>query len=223
MQNDLTSVRGMVLKHVPVGDYDWVVTILTIELGKITAFAKGARKPNSKLSGCVEPFCYGTFKLYVGRTSYNITDADIQNYFEGFRHDLDGALYGTFFLEIADYYCHENNIDTELLKLVYQSLRALEKDSLNNRLVRCIFEIRALYIEGEYPGAPADIKWSDSTLYTLEFITRMNIEKLYTFTVSNEVLEELIIIAEKFRQRFIDKELKSLSMLEMIENNVEKL
>ena len=120
--DDLIIVRGIVLKHAPVGDYDWVATIFTSDRGKISAFARSARKPNSKLSGCVEPFCFGTFKLFVGKNSYTIVEADIENYFEGFRQDLEGACYGTFFLEIASFYTRENNEDKELLNLLYISL-----------------------------------------------------------------------------------------------------
>ncbi len=80
---DLVTVRGIVLKHSPSGDYDWVVTIFTADRGKITAFARGARKPGNKLCGTVEPFCFGTFKLFASRSAYNIMEADIENYFEG--------------------------------------------------------------------------------------------------------------------------------------------
>ena len=116
---DLVIVRGIVLKHSPTGDYDWVVTIFTSDRGKITAFARSARKPGSKLGGCVEPFCFGTFKLFASKTSYTIVEADIDNFFEGFRQNLEAAFYGTYLLELASYYTRENSEDVELLNLVY--------------------------------------------------------------------------------------------------------
>ena len=210
---DIITVRGIVLKHSPSGDYDWVATIFTAERGKITAFARSARKPNGRLSGCVEPFCFGTFKLFVGKSSYNIVEADIENYFEGFRGDLEGACYGTFFLELASYYSKENIEDRELLNLLYISLKALQKESIPNKLARCVFELKSLQIEGEYPGVPGGMEILDSTRYALSHIEKAQLEKLYTFNVSEEVLNELCKVASLYRRKFIDRTLKSMEML----------
>lgn len=214
---DIVTVRGIVLKHSPAGDYDWVATIFTSQRGKITAFAKGARKPAAKLSGCVEPFCFGTFKLFVGKNSYTIVEAEIENYFEDFRSDLEGACYGTFFLELTNYYTRENNEDRQLLNLLYLSLKALLNKNLNNKLIRCIFEIRALTIEGEFPGIREGASLLDSTRYAIDYIVRTPLEKLYTFSVSDEVLKELDLFSKELRHRFVDRELKSLEMLETFE------
>ena len=217
---DIITVRGIVLKHSPSGDYDWVATIFTAERGKITAFARSARKPGSKLSGTVEPFCFGTFKLFAGRTSYNIVEADIENYFEGFRSDLEGACYGTFFLELASYYTRENNEDKELLNLLYLSLLALQKETLPNKLVRCVYELRALQAEGEYPGAPEDMKLLEATRYTMQFITETPLPKLYTFQVTDEVLSELCRVVHIYRKRFIDRTLNSTEMLSTFDDTL---
>ena len=219
---NLIELKGMVLKHAPVGDYDWIVTILTLERGKITAFARGARKPNSHLAGAVEPFCFGTFKMFEGRTAYNIAEADIANYFEGFRRNLESACYGTFFLELADYYTRENSDETELLGLLYLSLRALEKENLPNSLVRCIYEIRSLAINGEFPGMPQGRIWNETTEYAVDFIVQTQQEKLFTFCLSEQILKELCDITEIYRRKFIDRPIKSLEMLCVFEAGVEK-
>ncbi len=210
---EFIKLTGMVLKTVPIGEYDRRVVILTKERGKISAFAKGARRPNSRLSAAASPFSFGEFRIYEGRSSYNISEADISNYFEGLREDYEGACYGMYFLEVMDYYTRENNDEVQMLKLLYQSLRALQLPSLPDELVRYIFELKALILNGEYPGLPEGRQYLDSTVYAVNYIAGSTVEKLYTFTVTEEVLAELKEIAGGFRKRFVDREFKSLEVL----------
>ena len=122
---DFVIVTGIIIKSEPIGEYDRRVVILTKERGKISAFARSSRKPGNRLMAPTNPFSFGVFKLYEGKNSYNVAEADIQNYFEELRTDYIGAYYGMYFLEICDYYSRENNDEVDMLKLIYQSLRAL--------------------------------------------------------------------------------------------------
>ena len=210
---DLCSVTGLILKAEPFGEYDRRVVMLTRERGKIAAFAKGARRQGSRLLASTNPFCFGEFRLYEGRTSYSISEASIQNYFAPLREDFENACYGMYFLEVMDYYTRENNDEKEMLKLLYQSLRALCHKNLDNRLGRYIFEIKALALNGEYPGLPKDKSYEESTAYAAAFIVGTPVEKLYTFTVTEKVLKELQEITDEFRKRFIDRNFKSLEIL----------
>ncbi len=211
---EITEITGMIIKAEPVNDYDRRVVLLTRERGKIAAFARGARKPNSRLLAATNPFSFGVFKIYVGRTSYNIADASISNYFEGLREDYESAYYGMYFLEVMDYYTRENNDEKEMLKLLYQSLRALMHEGLPNVLVRYIFEMKAMVINGEFPGMPAEGEWEESTCYAVSYIMSSGIEKLYTFTVTPPVLEELKRIGDAYRKRFVDRSFKSLEIVD---------
>lgn len=208
------NVTGIILKAEPVGESDRRVVILTRERGRIAAFARGARKQGSRLLASTNPFCFGQFQIYAGRTTYSIKEAAISNYFEGLRGDYERTCYGMYFLEVMDYYTRENSDETQMLKLLYQSLRALQHESLSRELVRYIFEIKALSINGEYPGIPGnESDYRDSTVYALSYIVNTAVEKLYTFTVTPEVLSELAALAEIYRKRFMDRKFKSLEIL----------
>lgn len=211
---EAVTVTGIILNQTPIGEYDRRVCILTKERGKISAFAKGARRSGSRFMAATNPFCFGTFRLYEGKSSYNMMEANITNYFEELRSDYIGAYYGMYFLEIADYYTRENNDEKEMLKLLYQSMRALVHPGIEDRLVRAIYEIKAVVVNGEFPGLPKDRRWEQSTVYAVDFIVSMPVEKLYTFTVTDKVLEQLLEIGQLCRRKFFDREFKSLEILE---------
>lgn len=211
---DYLEVTGMVLKAVPVLEMDKRITILTKERGKISAFARGARKPGSRFMAATNPFCYGAFRLYEGKTAYNLAEVKADTYFESLREDYEGAFYGMYFADVADYYTRENNDEKEMLKLLYASLKALGISSISNELVQYIFEMKTLTVNGEFPGVIASHALLDSTKYCIEFVRQSPIEKLYTFTVSDEVLRQLAAECEYYRTKYIVHKFKSLDILE---------
>lgn len=239
---------GMVLSAMPIGDYDRRVVILTKEYGKISAFAKGARRPNSALLACSQPFTFGNFTLLQGRSSYNMVSAEISNYFTELREDLEAVSMGMYFCEFADYYGRENVEATQMLKLLYQSLRALCRQTIDKRLVRYIFEQKIMAVNGEGSQVfscvkcneevscdkahafhvplggilcenckrqnPGSFYLSPAAIYTLQYIQASSIEKLFTFRVSEEVLEELSRLNEQYLDVYVDKKFRSLKLFE---------
>ena len=217
MSSQTYTVTGMVLSAAPVGDYDKLVVLLTRERGKIRAFARGARRPGSALMAAANAFAFGEFQIYEGRTSYTMSQASIQNYFGELMTDFEGACYGQYFLEFADYYTRENADGSDFLKLAYQSLRALLVPSLPRKLVRYIYELKAMTYSGECPQTFEQFSaWNlnPSTEYALQYVVAASVEKLYTFLLTEEVFAEFARVVTWLRKHYVEHRFKSLEILE---------
>ena len=212
------SVTGMVLMAAPVGEYDRRLVILTRGRGKITAFARGVRRPGNQLMAAAAPFVFGKFLLYEGRDAYTLAGAEVENYFREIAGDMEAACYGSYFLELADYYGRENIDATETLRLLYQSLRALLKPSVPNRLVKPVYELKLMEINGEYRELPLG-RLNDSTLYAWQYVLAAPVESLYTFTLTDQVLGEFVRCVEQNKEGFIDKTFHSLDILNAVMDN----
>lgn len=213
------KATGMVLKASPVGEYDRRLVILTCERGKITAFARGARRPGNALLACSGAFVFGTFTLYEGREAYTLAGAEVQNYFREIAQDMEAACYGSYFLEFADYYGRENIEAAETLKLLYQSLRALLNQAIPNRLVKPVYELKLMELNGEYTEIPRG-NVNESTLYTWQYVLATPTEKLYQFILTEEILKEFTRCVDENKRRFVDKPFHSLDILKSVEDNV---
>ena len=217
MSSQTYTVTGMVLSAAPVGDYDKLVVLLARERGKIRAFARGARRPGSALMAAANAFAFGEFQIYEGRTSYTMSQASIQNYFGELMTDFEGACYGQYFLEFADYYTRENADGSDFLKLAYQSLRALLVPSLPRKLVRYIYELKAMTYSGECPQTFeqfSDWNLNPSTEYALQYVVAASVEKLYTFLLTEEVFAEFARVVTWIRKHYVEHRFKSLEILE---------
>lgn len=241
------KVRGMVISSSPIGENDKRISLLTKEKGKISAFVRGARRPGNHLMAASDSFAFGTFYLYPGKDAYTLASAEITNYFRELATDVVKTYSAYYFLELAQYYSVENQDGSRMLNLIYTAFRALLNDRIDDRLVRYVFELKMLVLNGEYPNffecmecktkdnltgfsiflngcvcgkcqshANDAISISQSTLYALQYVVYSDIGKLYTFTVSDEVLTELKMVVGRCVHAYIDYKMNSLEILDTL-------
>ena len=237
-------LTGIVLTSMPVGEYDKRITLLTKEQGRISAFVRGARRPKSPLLAAGNPLSFGTFEAYRGRDSYTISKCEIENYFDTIRMDVDAVWPATYFLEVCDFYGQEGMDETDRLKLLYTALRALEKKQMAPDLVRLVFELKTMALNGDEPnvfecldcGTTEDIGFfsmnkrgcvcrkhykeeggealKESVLFTMQFIISSPPEKLFSFNLGEEAFLQLRDIILHYRRRYRDHVFKSERFLE---------
>ena len=216
---DEIEVSGVVVSCMPIGEYDKRVVIITAELGRIHAFARGARRTNSKLLAGTDPLTFGTFKLISGKNAYTLVEVKIVNYFDELKKDIDRVYYGFYFLELASYFSRENIGEKNLINLIYMAFKALEAkvDKLTPEFIKAIFEWKIFEIEGIMPSIDEGIflgkKLKPSTVYAIKMIAVTDITKLFSFDLEAESKMEFIKLAEEYRDLNTDIQFKSLEMI----------
>ena len=237
------QVTGIILYATLLGEYDKRLVMLTKERGKITVFANGARKPNSLLRAASQSFVMGTFTVYPTRDAYTLTKAEVSEYFSDIPKDMEKMCYASYFCEFMAYYTREGDFCTDHLNLLYFTLKALVAGRIDNRLIRYVYEIRLMDMEGQgihcfqcvrcnkdellYFNAKAggilcescarelkvERRVSKTLVYTLQFIMATPVNKLYSFSLKEEAMDELEYVGNRFREAYVDREFKSLDIL----------
>jgi len=123
MQNVVTY--GSVLKRSNLGEADRLLVLYTEQLGKITAIAKGAKKPKSRLVSHLEPGNIVQFELAPGRTFYIVTAAKIIAHYRFEQLPVMQALF--MWLELFERLTHADESNDELFSLLKRGLARLSQ------------------------------------------------------------------------------------------------
>lgn len=205
-------VHGVVLSEHSQREFDKRLSILTMEQGKMTVWASGAKRPSSPLMAGSRSFVFGTFSLKKGKSGYNLQSVKVDAYFEEIALDLEMACYAAYFLELADFVSQENLPAEEMVNLLYLSLKALLHKDLPNELVRAVYELRVLLLEGEYSELPPRSQ-RKAVHDAWEHVLESPLQKLYTFTLEEGSLRDFCENVELLTQESFYKEFRSIKIL----------
>ncbi|MBC8506077.1 MAG: DNA repair protein RecO [Anaerolineales bacterium] len=136
-------VEGIVLRHREWGEADRMLTIITRELGKVSAVAKGVRKPRSRKAGHLEPFMRTSLQLARGRSFFVLTQAEAIAPFIALREDLVLVGYASYIAELLDRFTFDEEENRALYRLISNSLTRLNRGD-NPEIVVRYHEIRLL-------------------------------------------------------------------------------
>ncbi|MBO5328139.1 MAG: DNA repair protein RecO, partial [Clostridia bacterium] len=82
------KTEAIVLKAVDYKDNDKLLTLFSPTLGKITAGARGVKKPTAKLAFATQPFCFAEYVLAEKGGRYTVTSAYLHESFFALREDV---------------------------------------------------------------------------------------------------------------------------------------
>ena len=237
------KVRGIVARRCDYGEANCILTILTENLGCVSATVYGVKSKKSRLKSAAQPLCFSEFVLTRKNTDmYRVESADIIETFYPISEDIVKLSLANYFLEILRDNFSEN--DQEVLQLLLNTLYVLAYKGVDSELVKAVFELKMIQFFGYEPnmdncikcGAKEDLTafcpdgglvcqkcmnaasicLSCDVIKAMKYILNSDIKQIYSFAVSGEVKEKLMLICEGYMQNKSEKRYKSLDYYKKI-------
>lgn len=147
-------MRGLCVRETDIGEADKIITLVTMEYGKISVSGKGVKSLKSRHMAATQPFCYSSFVLRKSKKYYYIEESELIESFYSLRGDLDRLSLAAYICDVCADVSVENSADPELLRLTLNSLYALNK-GCEARKVKAAFELRCASVIGFCPELSA--------------------------------------------------------------------
>ena len=216
---DTAVLTGMVLSQMPIGEADRRVVLITRELGRLSAFARGARRPKSMLGPATRAFAFGRFTLRAGKDAYVLVQAEITDYFEEIVTDVSASCYACYFAELVSYFTREGQPEEQTLLTLYYALKALEAKKMKKDLIRRAFELKMLALNGLLPEFTEENhpELMKSTRYALNYAGASAPKELFRFDLKEDVTAEFDRETDKMLAKNIDRPMASLSLISVLD------
>ncbi|QBP40875.1 DNA repair protein RecO [Paenisporosarcina antarctica] len=146
----LNRVEGIVLKTQDYGESNKIVTLYSREFGKITAMARGAKKPASRLAAITQPFTYGSFLIQQGRGMGTMQQGEQIESYRHIREDIEATAYASFVVELINRAVEDSTPQPAIFNLLQQALHAIA-DEYDPEAIALFVEWKMLPVTGIYP------------------------------------------------------------------------
>ena len=168
MNNTRKKTLAIVLRRTDFGEADRIINLLTPN-GKVSAMARGVRKPKSKLAGGIEFFALNEVVLIEGKSEMRtLSSARMREFFGEILKDFERTEFAYQAIKTVSWLCEQIESDDffEILLTVFRSLNNFEIDlSLTKKwfnLKMAEFSGDEINLESDKNGKPlqADLTYS---------------------------------------------------------------
>ena len=150
MTNLLNKWEGIIIRSIPYGESNSIVTLYTREVGKVTAMARGAKKPRSRLASITQLFTFGSFLIRKGRGMGTLEQGEQINALRFIREDLEATAYASYIVEIIDRLTEDNEQLYGVYDLLHEALHAIN-EKFDPEAISLFVEWKMLPIGGIHP------------------------------------------------------------------------
>ncbi|MEW6675740.1 MAG: DNA repair protein RecO [Nitrospirota bacterium] len=148
----LHRTEGIVLKTIPFGEADLIVTYLTPDSGLLKTFAKSPRKIKSRFGSSLEPLTHSRISFWgkEDATLPRLTQSDIIHPFQSIRNTLSCFLKVSEIIDLTLHFIPERDANKKVYSLLLNTLHSIENNCNKDlRLIR--YKIKFLELMGYAP------------------------------------------------------------------------
>lgn len=150
----LISTDGVVLRSFPLEE-DRILTLLTRQLGVITAYANHASRPKNALASTTELLSDSDFVLFRNKERYTVNSADSRHIPFSLRSDFERLCLASYFCELFSELAPTLEPADDYLDLLRRGLYYLEQQSRPLSQIKSVVELRLLTLAGYMPDLVA--------------------------------------------------------------------
>jgi DNA repair protein RecO (recombination protein O) len=144
------QTEAIIIKKTKLGEADRILTLYSIDLGKIQGVAKGIRRPRSKLAGHLELLTHSLVTFARGRNLDTIIGSQTIDSFLPLKNDLDLTAYALYAAELVNQFTAEHIENHVVFQLLIETMHRLSRTADHQLLLR-YFELRLLETSGYRP------------------------------------------------------------------------
>ncbi len=145
-------IKGIIVRDVPYGEADKILTILTKEHGLMTVSAKNARRPRNNMLFSTSALIFGEFELTGNEsTRYYLNQVTIIESFTKLRDDIVLLTYCAHLMDVVIDAMRDSSSSNDIYTLLIYTLYTLGKENKNVDLIIHTFEIKLLSLIGFMP------------------------------------------------------------------------
>jgi len=146
----LQKCEGIVIRTTDYGETNKVVTLYTREWGKVGVMARGAKKPNSRLSSISQLFIHGYFLIQKGTGLGSLQQGEIHTSFRSIAEDIFLTAYASYIVELTDKCTEDKKPNPFHFELLFQTLNYMN-EGYDPEILMNIYEMKMLNVLGLYP------------------------------------------------------------------------
>jgi DNA repair protein RecO (recombination protein O) len=144
------QTEAVIIKKTKLGEADRILTLYSIDLGKIQGVAKGIRRPRSKLAGHLELITHSQITFARGRNLDTIIGSQTVDSFLPLKNDLDLTAYALYAAELVNQFTAEHIENRVVFQLLIETMHRLSRAD-DPQLVLRYFELHLLETSGYRP------------------------------------------------------------------------